>query len=110
MRKILLLFLLFSPLFLAAQGKFGFYSHHEVLLSMPEYLQAVEEFELLKQRCETEIECNEQELTRKQERMGRSAAVFVCYPVPFGYDGCRKRERQKGPCRYCGQLDPAAGI
>ena len=32
---------------------------------MPEYLQAVEEFELLKQRCETEIECNEQELTRK---------------------------------------------
>lgn len=65
MRKILLLFLLFSPLFLAAQGKFGFYSHHEVLLSMPEYLQAVEEFELLKQRCETEIECNEQELTRK---------------------------------------------
>ena len=65
MRKILLLLLLFSPLFLAAQGKFGFYSHQEVLMSMPEYLQSVEEFELLKQRCDVEIERNEQELTRK---------------------------------------------
>ena len=65
MRKILILLLVFSPLFLAAQGKFGFYSHQEVLMSMPEYLQSVEEFGLLKQRCDAEIERNEQELTRK---------------------------------------------
>lgn len=64
MRKILLL-LMFTPLLLSAQGKFGFYSHKEVLLAIPEYLQAVEEFEMLKQRCNAEIERNEQELTRK---------------------------------------------
>ena len=50
---------------LSAQGKFGFYSHKEVLMAVPEYLLAIEEFELLKQRCKAEIERNEQELTRK---------------------------------------------
>lgn len=50
---------------LSAQGKFGFYSHKEVLVAIPEYLLAIEEFELLKQRCNAEIERNEQELTRK---------------------------------------------
>lgn len=50
---------------LSAQGKFGFYSHKEVLMAIPEYLLAIEEFELLKQRCNAEIERNEQELTRK---------------------------------------------
>ena len=64
MRKIFLL-LMFTPLFLSAQNKFGFYSHSEVLLAIPEYAQAVEEFEMLKQRCNAEIERNEQELTRK---------------------------------------------
>lgn len=64
MRKILLLFI-FLPMLLSAQGKFGFYSHKEVLVAIPEYLLAIEEFELLKQRCNAEIERNEQELTRK---------------------------------------------
>lgn len=64
MRKILLL-LMFLPMLLSAQGKFGFYSHKEVLMAVPEYLLAIEEFELLKQRCNAEIERNEQELTRK---------------------------------------------
>lgn len=64
MRKILLLFI-FLPMLLSAQGKFGFYSHKEVLMAVPEYLLAIEEFELLKQRCNAEIERNEQELTRK---------------------------------------------
>ena len=56
---------MFTPLFLSAQSKFGFYRHSEVLLAIPEYAQAVEEFEMLKQRCNAEIERNEQELTRK---------------------------------------------
>lgn len=64
MRKTLLL-LMFMPLMLSAQNKFGFYSHKEVLNAMPEYQQAVDEFEQLKQRCNAEIEHNEQELTRK---------------------------------------------
>ncbi|MBO7290648.1 MAG: OmpH family outer membrane protein [Bacteroidaceae bacterium] len=65
MRKILLLLFACSPLLLMAQGRFGFYSHQEVLLSIPEYQQSIKEFEMLKQRCEAEIESNEQELTRK---------------------------------------------
>lgn len=64
MRKILLLLML-SPLMLTAQSKFGFYSHKEVLESVPGYSQSMAEYELLKQRCEAEIESNEQELTRK---------------------------------------------
>lgn len=64
MRKILLLLML-SPLMLTAQSKFGFYSHKEVLESIPGYSQSMAEYELLKQRCEAEIESNEQELTRK---------------------------------------------
>lgn len=65
MRKILLLLFTCLPLFTAAQVKFGFYSHREALESIPGYLQSLEEFELLKQRCDAEIERNEQELTRK---------------------------------------------
>lgn len=65
MRKILLLLFTCLPLFAAAQVKFGFYSHREALESIPGYLQSLEEFELLKQRCDAEIERNEQELTRK---------------------------------------------
>lgn len=57
--------MMFLPMLLSAQGKFGFYSHKEVLVAIPEYLLAIEEFELLKQRCNAEIERNEQELTRK---------------------------------------------
>lgn len=57
--------MMFLPMLLSAQGKFGFYSHKEVLMAVPEYLLAIEEFELLKQRCNAEIERNEQELTRK---------------------------------------------
>lgn len=50
---------------MSAQGKFGFYSHQEVLNAIPGYHESVEEYELLKQRCNAEIERNEQELTRK---------------------------------------------
>lgn len=63
MRKYLLL-LLFSPLFICAQTQFGYYRHSEVLNAIPEYAKAVKEYELLKQRCNAEIERNEQELTR----------------------------------------------
>ena len=63
MRKILLL-LIISPLFLSAQNQFGFYYHSEVLNSIPEYHKAQKEYELLKLRCDAEIERNEQELTR----------------------------------------------
>ncbi len=56
---------MFVPLLLSAQNKFGYYSHKDVLAAMPGYQQSVEEFELLKQRCNAEIEHNEQELTRK---------------------------------------------
>lgn len=54
-----------SPLLLTAQDKFGVYSHSKALESVPGYRQAVAEYELLKQRCDAEIERNEQELTRK---------------------------------------------
>lgn len=64
MRKILLILMLL-PLMSAAQNKFGFYSHGKALESVPGYRQSLAEYELLKQRCDAEIERNEQELTRK---------------------------------------------
>lgn len=64
MRKILLILLLF-PLLSVAQNKFAFYSHSEALESVPGYRESIAEYELLKQRCDAEIERNEQELTRK---------------------------------------------
>lgn len=64
MRKILLMLML-SPLLLTAQNRFGYYSHSRVLESVPGYHRSIEEYELLKQRCNAEIERNEQELTRK---------------------------------------------
>ena len=63
MRKILLFFV-FVPLIASAQSKFGYYSHEAVLSALPEYAQAIEEFNSLKARCEAEIEHNEKELTR----------------------------------------------
>ena len=63
MRKILLLLLL-SPLLVSAQTRFGYYHHSEVLNAVPGYRKAVDEYELLKKRCDAEIERNEKELTR----------------------------------------------
>lgn len=63
MRKILLM-LIFAPLFMSAQIRFGYYYHSEVLNAIPGYRKAVGEYELLKQRCDAEIERNEKELTR----------------------------------------------
>lgn len=63
MRKSIL-FLLFIPFVLSAQNRYGYFSYSEVLESLPQYSQACEEYELLKQRCQEELERNEQELTR----------------------------------------------
>ena len=63
MRKLILL-LFFVPCLLSAQNKFGYFSYSKVLESLPQYAQANEELELLKQRCNAELERNEQELTR----------------------------------------------
>lgn len=57
-------FLLLFPLVLAAQTKFGYFSYSRVLESVPQYTQAVEDYNLLKQRCDAEINRNEDELTR----------------------------------------------
>lgn len=63
MRKFTL-FLLFVPFVLSAQNRFGYFSYSEVLEALPQYAQAGEEYELLKQRCQEELDRNEQELTR----------------------------------------------
>ena len=63
MRKLLLL-LLFSPLALVAQNKFGYFSYKAVLDSLPQYAIAMESYDKLKQRCLKEIDHNEQQLTR----------------------------------------------
>lgn len=63
MRKFTL-FLLFIPFVLSAQNRFGYFSYSEVLEALPQYAQAGEEYELLKQRCQEELDRNEQELTR----------------------------------------------
>lgn len=52
------------PLALAAQTKFGYFSYSKVLEAVPQYSEAKEDYELLKQRCDKEIERNEEELTR----------------------------------------------
>lgn len=56
--------MLFVPFVLSAQNKFGYFSYSEVLEALPQYAQAGEEYELLKQRCQEELDRNEQELTR----------------------------------------------
>ena len=47
-----------------SQSKFGYFSYATVLDSLPQYKQAMNDYEKLKQRCLKEIEHNEQELTR----------------------------------------------
>lgn len=63
MRKLfLLLFVL--PVMAVAQPRFGYYSSSSVLKSLPQYKQAMEEYEALRLRCDEEVARNEQELTR----------------------------------------------
>ena len=63
MRKLfLLLFIL--PAIAVAQPRFGYYSSSSVLKSLPQYKQAMEEYEALRLRCDEEVARNEQELTR----------------------------------------------
>ncbi len=63
MRKLLFL-VLFLPLALFSQSKFGYFSYATVLDSLPQYKVAMDDYEKLKKRCLKEIEHNEQELTR----------------------------------------------
>ena len=63
MRKLFLLLLLL-PLATVAQTKFGYFSYDKVLKSLPQYNQATESYEKLKQRCNDEVERNKLELTR----------------------------------------------
>lgn len=63
MRKLLFL-LLFLPITLFSQSKFGYFSYANVLDSLPQYKVAMEDYDRLKERCLKEIEHNEQELTR----------------------------------------------
>ena len=63
MRKLLLL-LIFFPLALMSQSKFGYFSYKAVLDSLPQYKVAMDCYDKLKQRCLKEVDHNEQELTR----------------------------------------------
>ena len=51
-------------MFLVAQNKFGYFSYNAVLDSLPQYHEAMNEYNKLKQRCNEEIEYNELQLTR----------------------------------------------
>lgn len=51
-------------MFLVAQNKFGYFSYSAVLDSLPQYHEAMNEYNKLKQRCNEEIEHNELQLTR----------------------------------------------
>jgi outer membrane protein len=63
MRKLLLV-LICLPLSLAAQNKFGYFSYRAVLDSLPQFHEAIDGYNKLKQRCNEEIEHNELRLTR----------------------------------------------
>ena len=64
MRKIfLLLFVL--PFATTVYSQFGYYSTARVLEALPQYAQAVDEYERLCERCEKEISHNQKELTRQ---------------------------------------------
>ena len=52
------------PLSLAAQNKFGYFSYRAVLDSLPQFHEAIDGYNKLKQRCNEEIEHNELRLTR----------------------------------------------
>ena len=51
-------------MFLVAQNKFGYFSYKAVLDSLPQYHEAINEYNKLKQRCNEEIEHYELRLTR----------------------------------------------
>ena len=63
MRKLFLL-LVFSPILLMSQSKFGYFSYKAVLDSLPQYKISMDGYDKLKKRCLKEIDHNEQELTR----------------------------------------------
>ena len=63
MRKLFLLLFIFS-FAIPVYSQFGYYSTTRVLESLPQYAQAVNDYERLCERCEKEIEHNEKELTR----------------------------------------------
>lgn len=63
MRKLLFL-LVISPLAIVAQTKFGYFSYSAVLDSLPQYKEAMQDYDKLKERCMKEIDHNELQLTR----------------------------------------------
>lgn len=86
MRKLFLLLMLL-PLATVAQIKFGYFSNSEVLEALPQYNRAAEDYKLLKQRCNDEIERNKLELTR-------SYVAFLNGQKDFPEPILRKRQKE----------------
>lgn len=87
MRKIFLL-LLFAPLMSGAQNtEFGFFSLVDVLDALPEYKTAQDDYNLLLERCDSEIARSEEELTRNYVAFLDGQSTF---PEPI----LRKRQKE----------------
>ena len=86
MRKLFLLLILL-PLATVAQTKFGYFSYSEVLEALPQYSKAADDYKLLKQRCNDEIERNKLELTR-------SYVAFLNGQKDFPEPILRKRQKE----------------
>lgn len=78
---------MFLPLTLVAQTRFGYFNYSEVLQQLPEYKQVQADYEELQKRCNMEIERNEQELTR-------SYVSFLDGQYDFPEPILRKRQKE----------------
>lgn len=77
MKKIILMLLMFAPLSLLAQQKFGHLNAQEVMASMPEFIKARGELEAMAKQYENDVKALQDELQRKSSEYEQKKASMT---------------------------------
>lgn len=76
MKKIILMLMLFAPLSMFAQQKFGHINAQEVMQSMPEFIKARGELEATAKQYENDLKAMNDEFQRKAEEYEKTKATM----------------------------------
>jgi len=74
MKKLVLMLLMFAPLTMMAQQKFGHVNSQEIMQMMPEFTKAKTEIEALQKQYEADLQSMQDELKRKSEAYDKESA------------------------------------
>jgi outer membrane protein len=76
MKKIILMLMLFAPLSMFAQQKFGHVDSQAIMQSMPEFIKAKGEVDALQKQKENDLKAMQDELQRKSDEYDKTKSTM----------------------------------